>query len=60
MKVEVYNDGACSKNGKKDSKASWAFYFPESKHLSNAQRVPDDQQQTHQTRYITTSTLQTP
>jgi ribonuclease HI len=44
MKVEVYTDGACSKNGKKDSKASWAFYYPEHKSISNAQRVPGDQQ----------------
>jgi ribonuclease HI len=48
MKVEVYTDGACSHNGKKDAKASWAFYFPENKPLSNAARVPEDQTQTNQ------------
>uniref|UniRef100_A0A6C0EQ19 ribonuclease H n=1 Tax=viral metagenome TaxID=1070528 RepID=A0A6C0EQ19_9ZZZZ len=48
MKVEVYTDGACSKNGKKDAQASWAFYFPEYKSISNADRVPEDQTQTNQ------------
>lgn len=48
MKVDVYTDGACSKNGKKDAEAAWAFYFPEHKSLSNAQRVPVDQPQTNQ------------
>jgi ribonuclease HI len=48
MKVEVYTDGACSKNGKKDAQASWAFYFPEHKSISNAERVPEDETQTNQ------------
>lgn len=48
MKIEVYTDGACSKNGKKDAKASWAFYFPEHKSISKADRVPEDQTQTNQ------------
>jgi len=48
MKIEVYTDGACSKNGKKDAKASWAFYFPEHTSISNAARVPEDQTQTNQ------------
>jgi ribonuclease HI len=48
MKVEVYTDGACSKNGKVDAKGSYAFYFPEHKSLSNACRIPDDQPQTNQ------------
>jgi ribonuclease HI len=48
MKVEVYTDGACSKNGQKDAKASWACYFPEHKSLSKAERVPLDQLQTNQ------------
>jgi ribonuclease HI len=48
MKVEVYTDGACSKNGKKDAKASWAFYLPEHRQLSKAERVPDNQLQTNQ------------
>jgi ribonuclease HI len=48
MKVEIYTDGACSKNGKKDAKAAWAFYIPEYKDLSKADKVPDDQTQTNQ------------
>jgi ribonuclease HI len=48
MKIEVYTDGACSHNGKKDARAAWAFYFPENKSISNAARVPDDQLQTNQ------------
>jgi ribonuclease HI len=48
MKVEVYTDGACSKNGKADAQASWAFYFPEHKSISNAARVPEHQMQTNQ------------
>lgn len=48
MKVEIYTDGACSKNGRKGAQASWAFYFPEHKSISNAQRVPEEQSQTNQ------------
>lgn len=48
MKIEVYTDGACSKNGKKNAEAAWAFYFPEHKSLSKAERVPADQPQTNQ------------
>jgi ribonuclease HI len=48
MKVEAYTDGACSKNGKKDAQASWAFYFPEHKSISKAARVPENQTQTNQ------------
>jgi ribonuclease HI len=48
MKVEIYTDGACSKNGKKGAQASWAFYLPEHNSLSNAQRVPEGQSQTNQ------------
>lgn len=46
--VEVYTDGACTKNGQKDARAAWAFYFPEHKTLSNADRVPESQPQTNQ------------
>lgn len=48
MKVEVYTDGACSHNGKKNAKASWAFYFPEYKSISKAERVPESETQTNQ------------
>ena len=48
MKIEIYTDGACSQNGKKNAQASWACYFPEYQSLSKAGRVPDDQLQTNQ------------
>ena len=48
MKVEVYTDGACSKNGQKQAQAAWAFYFPANKSLSKADRVPADNLQTNQ------------
>jgi ribonuclease HI len=48
MKVEVYTDGACSKNGKKGAKAAWAFYVPEHRHISKADRVPESETQTNQ------------
>jgi ribonuclease HI len=48
MKIEVYTDGACSKNGRDGACASWAFYFPEHHSLSNAERVSGDTQ-TNQT-----------
>jgi ribonuclease HI len=40
MKVEIFTDGACSKNGQSGARASWAFYFPDHKSFSNAQLVP--------------------
>jgi ribonuclease HI len=48
MKVEIYTDGACSKNGKKNAQAAWAFYLPDHKSVSNAGRVPDGEMQTNQ------------
>jgi len=48
MKVEIYTDGACSKNGQKNSRAAWAFYMPDHKAISNAGRVPDTESQTNQ------------
>lgn len=48
MKVEIYTDGACSKNGKKGAQAAWAFYLPEHRSISNAQRIPEGQSQTNQ------------
>ena len=47
MKVEVYTDGACTYNGQKDARASYAYYFPEHKEHSSASRVPEDQPQTN-------------
>ena len=48
MKVDIYTDGACSKNGRKNAQASWAFYVPEHKSVSNAGRVPEEETQTNQ------------
>ena len=48
MKVDVYTDGACSKNGQSGARAAWAFYFPEHAPISSAARVPEDQLQTNQ------------
>jgi ribonuclease HI len=47
MKVDVYTDGACTYNGQKDARASYAYYFPEHKEHSSAARVPDAQPQTN-------------
>ena len=47
MKVDVYTDGACTHNGQKDARASYAYYFPLHKQHSGASRVPDDQPQTN-------------
>jgi ribonuclease HI len=47
MKVQVYTDGGCTHNGKKDARASYAYYFPDHPSLSHADRVPDDHPQTN-------------
>ena len=47
MKVEVYTDGACTNNGQKNAKASYAYYFPHHKEHSGSGRVSDDQPQTN-------------
>jgi ribonuclease HI len=47
MKIRVFTDGACSSNGKKNARASYAFWFPEHKELSNAAVVPADHPQTN-------------
>lgn len=48
MKVDVFTDGACSRNGQVGSKASWACWFPEYSDISKAERVPEHEQQTNQ------------
>ena len=48
MKIRVFTDGACSKNGREGARASYACWFPDNKELSKAERVPDDQPQTNQ------------
>lgn len=48
MKIDIYTDGACSKNGQKNAQAAWACYFPEHSSLSKAERVPETEMQTNQ------------
>ena len=48
MKVEIYTDGACSKNGQPGARASWAFYLPAHESLSKAGCVPPDDLQSNQ------------
>lgn len=47
MKVVVYTDGACTKNGRAGARAAWAYYYPEHRSLSDAGNVSDDQSQTN-------------
>ena len=47
MRVQVYTDGACTHNGRKDARASYAYYFPDHPSLSHADRVPESQPQTN-------------
>ena len=37
--VRVFTDGACEGNGKKNAAASWAFYFPDHKSFSHAEKL---------------------
>lgn len=46
--VKIFTDGACSKNGKVGARASWSCWFPDHKHLSKAEQVPDSDLQTNQ------------
>jgi ribonuclease HI len=48
MKVDIFTDGACSRNGQDGSRASWACWFPEHKDYSKADRVPENELQTNQ------------
>jgi ribonuclease HI len=48
MKIRVFTDGACSKNGQKGARASYAYYFPDHKDFSKADHVPPSQPQTNQ------------
>lgn len=47
MKIEVYTDGGCLHNGKKNAQAGFGYYFPAHPELSHAERVPDSQPQTN-------------
>lgn len=44
MRIVVYTDGACSRNGHKSSRASWATWFPAHPEWSDAQPVEGDVQ----------------
>jgi ribonuclease HI len=46
--IRVFTDGACSNNGKKGARASWACWFPEHSDISKADVVPAGQLQTNQ------------
>ena len=48
MNVRIFTDGACSRNGKKGARASWAYWMPEHKHLSAADFIPENELQTNQ------------
>jgi ribonuclease HI len=47
MKIRVFTDGACSKNGQNGARASYAFWLPEHKQLTKADFVPDEDPQTN-------------
>ena len=46
--MRVFTDGSCTSNGKKDSKAGYAAWFPDHPTWSSAQKTPEDQPQTNQ------------
>lgn len=48
MKIDIFTDGACTRNGQSGAKASWACWFPEHTRLSKADRIPDSELQTNQ------------
>jgi ribonuclease HI len=43
----MFTDGACKANGKKNSQASYAYYFPQNKEWSYAAKVPENEPQTN-------------
>jgi ribonuclease HI len=46
--VNVFTDGACSNNGQKKARGSWAVFFPENESLSEADLLEDTEPQTNQ------------
>ena len=48
MNLRIFTDGACSKNGQKGARASWACWFPDYITYSASGRVPDSELQTNQ------------
>lgn len=47
MKIEIFTDGACSRNGKTGAIASYAYWIPNHKELSKADKVPETEPQTN-------------
>lgn len=45
--LHVFTDGACSNNGKKNARASYAVVFPDHNMYNNAQKVPINEPQTN-------------
>lgn len=46
--INVFTDGACSSNGQKKARGSWAAFFPENEKLSEAGPLMDTEPQTNQ------------
>jgi ribonuclease HI len=47
MKIDVFTDGACTKNGQRGARASFAFWIPDHKDVSRAGAVPASDPQTN-------------
>jgi ribonuclease HI len=45
--MRVFTDGSCTSNGKKNSKAGYAAWFPDHPEWSSSHRVPDNEDQTN-------------
>ena len=48
MNIRVFTDGACKNNGKANSRASYAAWFPDHPEWSVAELVPNEELQTNQ------------
>ena len=46
--MRVFTDGSCTSNGKKNSKAGYAVWFPDHPTWASAEKIPEDQPQTNQ------------
>ena len=46
--INVFTDGACSSNGQKKARGSWAAFFPEHEKFSEAGPLADSEPQTNQ------------
>ena len=46
--MRVFTDGSCTSNGKKNSKAGYAAWFPDHPTWASAEKIPEDQPQTNQ------------